>query len=385
MKQTVLATLALTKGAGGPTKTVGAFRDALQGKVLCFSSRSDLAEEPLAIEGSVDVASSELPLLKQMRHPSRASSQRARGYLENADMVSCHAYYRTHACWVNKHCRELGIPYWFVPHGILDPYVMESSALAKQFFNRFIGRRFLDESSGTIFSTRREMEKAREQFQLGGEDFIVYWPVDLPDISNREARRAAIRRKLGLADDARVLLYFGRVHPMKRPLELIRSFGRVAKGKPNYYLLFVGHHQIISHEETTQAARDAGVGDQVIFAGGVFGQEKFDYLLASDAYVSISWRENFNHTAAEAMSCGLPVVLSPGNDLCGDLIDLDAGWLLESLDDAVVEEALLAALETTEKTQQQMGERARKWVADNLSFETFKSKLMAARKQITGA
>ena len=77
----------------------------------------------------------------------------------------------------NKIHKELDVPYWNVPHGILDPYVMKSSKLLKALFLKFGGKQFLENAACTIFSTRREQEKAESIFgDLKGE--IVYWPVD---------------------------------------------------------------------------------------------------------------------------------------------------------------------------------------------------------------
>ena len=65
--------------------------------------------------------------------------------------------------------------------------------------------------------------------------------------------------------------------------------------------------------------------------GPVYGDSKYHYLFASDAYVSLSQRENFNHTAAESLSAGLPVILSPGNDLAGEIRDEGCSWSLNDV------------------------------------------------------
>ena len=61
-------------------------------------------------------------------------------------------------------------------------------------------------------------------------------------------------------------------------------------------------------------AKKLAVGDRVIFAGSVFGTEKWEAYCDADVFVLPSQNENFGNTAAEAAACGTPVVVTEG---CG--------------------------------------------------------------------
>ena len=116
--------------------------------------------------------------------------------------------------------------------------------------------------------------------------------------------------------------------------------------------------------------------DGLRLLGPIYGPEKFDYLCAADCYISLSYRENYNFTAAEAMACGLPVILSRGNDLGWEFSELGCGWQLKSESNeersAVVREFMTVSGEAL----REMGERAQNWVSKELAYTTFSKKLL---------
>jgi glycosyltransferase involved in cell wall biosynthesis len=178
---------------------------------------------------------------------------------------------------------------------------------------------------------------------------------------------------LGISDNARVLLYFGRLHSMKQPLETIRSVAKA--GVASLHLLMVGNEQDVSLKDCYAVADKCGIAGRVHLIGPVYGEAKFDYMMAADAYISLSHRENFNHTAAESLSAGLPVILSPGNDLQGDIAEAACSWGLSSNNS---EDAALAIQEFAEMESRDlmgMGSRGRQWVKENLQFSTFRDRL----------
>ena len=344
----------------------------MKADLFSFCDSKELHEGPLAIEGAEPVVCSSLPILRQLRYSTKRATLTAENSFADSVMVSCHSFYRYHSSWVNKMSRKHRVPYWFVPHGILDPWVMEYGAMPKRLYWGAGGRRFLDEASTVIFSTSSERDKAASQFELPAAE-VIPWPVELVDCSNRVNRRDQLRRQLEIPKKAKVLLYFGRLHSMKKPIETIRAVA--SGGDENLHLMIVGNEQDVSLKDCYAAADELGIAKQVHLVGPVYGEQKYDYLLAADAYISLSHRENFNHTAAESLSAGLPLILSPGNDLQGDIGFEKCSW---GLSDNELHSASVAIDEfnnlSIEKLQE-MGARGRAWVAENLQFSTFKERI----------
>lgn len=249
---------------------------------------------------------------------------------------------------------------------------MQKNRWIKQLYWKFGGNRFLQDASTVIFSTKAERDKAADQFDLPSAE-IVPWPVELVDVSDREKIRERIRRELKISAEAHVLLYFGRLNPMKRLLETIEAFSKAKLGET--HLLIVGNEDEITKDACFRLARKHLIEKRVHLVGAVYGKGKYHYMHASDAYISFSYRENFNHTAAESLAAGLPVILSPGNDLGGEISDV--GCCLNIEDNSI--KAIVKAIDGFNSMDLQqlktMGLRGRKWVEENLSFDRFKMRL----------
>ena len=375
--KTSIVSLGLYNRTGGPTKTISDFKRALNADLYAFCEQRALKKYGLAIKGAHSVVSSSLPILSQFCY-TRKGARTAGLAVREADMVSCHSFYRYHALWTRDVCKAAGVPYWFVPHGVLDPWVMQKNRWAKQLYWRFGGQNFLENASTVIFSTHAERDKAAGQFDLPGAE-VVHWPVELIDTSDRQTIRIQVRKKLGIPEEAHVLLYFGRLHPMKRPLEMIESIAGIKCA--DIHLIIVGNEDGITEQDCMQTARKYGVEERVHFIGAIYGEIKYHYMHASDAYISLSYRENFNHTAAESLAAGLPVILSPGNNLRGELSGV--GCCLNIEDDSLRSaiEAIRAFNDLSLSKLQEMGMRGRKWVEKNLSFDLFKTRLLELHKR----
>lgn len=367
-----IISLGIYQNSGGPTKTIGYFQRALDAKVYAFCKAKEIMKYPLAVEHSCPVRSFDLPILSQFCVPPKEECHEAELALAKSNILSVHSFYRYHALWVNRMSNRYGVPYWFVPHGILDPWVMKKAAFAKKIFWEAGGRKFLDQASTVICSTTRERDKAMRQFELPAAD-VIHWPVKVPDCSEREARRNELRRHLGVPDSARVLLYFGRLHSMKRPLETIRAVAAVRSER--LHLVIVGNDQDVTLKDCYNLAVKLGVERRVHLVGPVYGKAKYDYMFASDGYISMSNRENFNHTAAESMSAGLPLILSPGNDLFSDIEPVNCAWGL--VDDQIVTATRVIECFANKSQVEllEMGRRGSHWVMSNLSFSTFQTRL----------
>jgi glycosyltransferase involved in cell wall biosynthesis len=393
----------LVPSKGGPFKSVGYFQRALGGRALSFTHPDDRAEAS-AVRPPVSETSSSVPTRSSLPatryfHPPSSSPYthiwsvggrlgrmflyakpgeiaRADACLPGADLLSCHILYRHSAHWVASRARREGVPYWIVPHGCLDPYVFTYRAGIKKAWMRLFGRRILRDARHVIFSTRRELEKAACWLPEGHANArVVPWPVEPPDMAGAAEARARLRARHGVGDGETVFLYLGRLHEMKRPRETLAAFAHARLAGARLWI--AGPDGEVTAKTLEAEARALGVAERVSCLGGVFGAEKTALLAGADAYVSLSARENFNHAAAESLAAGLPVILSPGNDLGPELDGVEAADLLstDALDEAA--EAFRRMAERSPGERRARGARGRAWAERELSFERFAQNLRA--------
>lgn len=376
-KATVI-TPPLTPETGGPTKTVGSFIKALEAKHICFCDKSTSTKVRSSFPQSKIVTTSNVPVASKFGWSSRASTTIASKELEDQQLISCHSFYRYHALWVEKKSKTLKIPYWFVPHGILDPWVLESGKFSKKAFMKFGGKRFIENANTVIFATKSEKEKASTLYNFNKTE-VIPWPVESNEIICFAERRQRIRRNLRIPEDARVLLYIGRLHPMKRPLDTIRAVGQLATDK--LHLIIVGNENGVTQNDCHRMALECKCLDRVHIIGAAYGEEKNDYFAASDAYISLSHRENFNHTAAESMAASLPVILSSGNDIIGEINQRNSFIKITSNTQDAATNAIEEFLHINANELREMGQKNKAWVNDTLNFSRFRESLQRIARE----
>src|SRR6185437_1773384 len=120
--------------------------------------------------------------------------------------------------------------------------------------------------------------------------------------------KAALRRALGLPTDRAVFIYTGRICRAKGLLELMRVWERLAHRK-DVYLLLVGSgahtHESCEAEVQEMIARHS---DSMGWRGAV--ENVADYLQAADVFIFLSYFEAFGLSIVEAVSAGLPCIVS---------------------------------------------------------------------------
>jgi glycosyltransferase involved in cell wall biosynthesis len=163
------------------------------------------------------------------------------------------------------------------------------------------------------------------------------------------------------------------LHEKKRPLETVAAVAAAENLK--VHLAVLGGDETITTEIVRATGQRLGMQDRLHVPGAVYGEEKEAWLHACDGFISLSLQENFGYSAAEALSAGKPVILTPGNDLGGDLARVNCGWFLS--DDlpltaaaAVREWATVPAAELRER-----GARGLEFVRRELSFDRFAGNL----------
>jgi glycosyltransferase involved in cell wall biosynthesis len=363
--------LDLVPANGGPTKSVPNFARALGGKVVSFTYRDKLPADPNPEIKHIRSVGGPLGKAYLVTPPSEI--RRLNQMTGRAELLSCHILYRHSAHWVANRAERRGIPYWVVPHGCLDPYVFSYGPPVKRLWMGLFGRRILREASAVIFSTQREKEKASCWLDRDN-GHVVPWPVELPDLKQGEEDRLRWRAEQGFAPTDRVLLSLGRLHSMKQPLETVEALA--AAGQANLHLVFIGPEGDVSATALLTRAEALGVRRQVRVLKPIYGPAKFTALFGSDAYVSLSLRENFNNAAAEALASGRPVILSPGNDLGPDLSAHRCSYLISENTAPAATGALQIFARAPAEQLEKTGLNARLFAETILSFDRFRSRLL---------
>ena len=179
--------------------------------------------------------------------------------------------------------------------------------------------------------------------------------------------RAEARRRLEL-DDRPVLLWVGRIAPIKGLDTLLDTVARLREAGRDMRLLVVGGEadEPTNGHETSLRWRIAalGLGESVRFVGPQPQSVLPLYYAAAEVTVLPSYYESFGMVALEAMACGSPVIASRVGGLVTTVRDGVTGFLVPDGD----VEALAERIETLvgdPELRWRLGREGVRWAAQH--------------------
>jgi phosphatidylinositol alpha-1,6-mannosyltransferase len=221
------------------------------------------------------------------------------------------------------------------------PVVSHHHHLDPSPLNALIERRVIEGSERVITVSEFSRRQLVEALGVGAERIeVVPNGIDerfAPDGGDRAARE---RHGLGAAP---VALFLGGLKPRKNLAVLLEAWREVTAARPDARLLIAGTGPEGAGLRRRAAA--LGLGREVVFAGRIAEADKPGYYHAADVFVSPSSLEGFGFTVGEAMSSGLPAVVSDRGALPELVVDGQGGFVCPSRDAGAFARALLRLIE----------------------------------------
>jgi glycosyltransferase involved in cell wall biosynthesis len=137
------------------------------------------------------------------------------------------------------------------------------------------------------------------------------------------------RKELGLLENKIIFVTVGRLIPRKNLEELIEI---VLRMKKNFgcELIIIGDGP--EKENLQQIINSLNLSNEIKLVGRVSEELKFQYLSASDVYLSTAIHEGFGIVFLEAMECGLPVICYDRGGQVDFLTSDETGYLIKLKD-----------------------------------------------------
>ncbi|MDD4052602.1 MAG: glycosyltransferase family 4 protein [candidate division Zixibacteria bacterium] len=177
------------------------------------------------------------------------------------------------------------------------------------------------------------------------------------DCFGRPVDRVAVRRRFGLAPDAKIILSVGNIRPIKGYDFLIDAFASIARQDNNRVLVIAGSDMFREAAGLRDRAARYGLRDRVMFTEFIPDVEVL--YGAADLFALSSISEGFSLTTVEAMASRLPVVstdcLGP-RDIITDGVD---GIIVPGRDPEIFG-GRMAELLQDDQRRQAMGEAGRR-------------------------
>ncbi len=133
------------------------------------------------------------------------------------------------------------------------------------------------------------------------------------------------------------LLFLSRVE-QKKGLELL--FIALSKVDFTFSLTIVGSGESFYVEALKKLSTDLNIHNNVTWAGGIYGDEKFKIIASYDLLILPSYDENFANVVVESLAVGTPVLLSNKVGLASYVKQKDLGWISEVSADSIHEKLI---------------------------------------------
>lgn len=215
-----------------------------------------------------------------------------------------------------------------------------------------------------IANTRAERAQLLWLYHADRRKIMVHPPGVNTSLFAPMSQRAA-RERLGLPQDRHLLLFAGRIEPLKAVDSIIEALAVIKRQQPA--LLQTTQLAIIGGDPDDQTDRDImalqqlvrehGLEDKVVFLSAKSQRELARWYAAATTVIMPSEYESFGMVALEAMATGTPVIASEVGGLAYLVKDDETGYLVPSRAPEKLAERITSVLQNPAQ-RDEMGRRA---------------------------
>lgn len=251
---------------------------------------------------------------------------------DTPDLVVFHEVYKGPYLSISATLRKHKIPYVILPHGSLTMMAQRKKWAKKLVANILFFDRFINNAKAIQFLSQHELETARNA-SMG---FIGTNGIQLSSTGKESFRDTGIQ-----------CVHIGRMDIYHKGLDLLLTaigLQRSFLEEKGVQIHLFGPGNADSKTILQKLIEDLQIGEIVQLHDGVIGEEKEKILLSADIYVQTSRFEGMPVSLQEALSYGLPCLVTEGTNVGGLIDKYDAGWV-SATDAQSVAEALTLMLQ----------------------------------------
>ncbi len=224
--------------------------------------------------------------------------------LERADLCHVHGLWNVPEWTATRLARSNDRPYVVSPRGMLQLGSLGHHAWRKRIGFQLLERGGLD-GADLIHATSDAEAAALEPFHLSAPVTVIPNGVD---IAAAAAARPGFRARLGIASDEFVVVFLGRIHPIKRLDLLADAFSELRQTCSGAHLVLAG---------PDECGMLAAIMSRLTAHGGfvhvletIDDAQKWTLLRDADVLVQCSDSESFGVAIVEAMAAATAVVVT---------------------------------------------------------------------------
>jgi glycosyltransferase involved in cell wall biosynthesis len=234
--------------------------------------------------------------------------------------------YSSFGAW--RALRGTSTPYVVFTHGQLDPWFKRHyplKHLKKCLYWPWAEYRVLRDAQAVLSTCLEEAKLVRKSFWPFPDNGVVVGYGTAGPNGDPKAEREAFLGRFPELRGKRLAVFLGRLHPKKGCDLLIQAFAQALAKDPAWRLVMAGPDQTGWQPELTALAKKLKIADRITWTGMVDGDVRWGTLRAAEVFVLPSHSENFGIVVAEALACGVPVLISDRVNIWREIVADGAG------------------------------------------------------------
>ncbi|HKG08478.1 MAG TPA: glycosyltransferase [Pedobacter sp.] len=216
-----------------------------------------------------------------------------------------------------------------MPHGMLDPYFQRAAhrklkAVRNTLFWKLIEKKLINSADALLFTSDEEMTLANLPFRpyRPKKSFVVGLGVEPPPPYTEQMKAAFDRSCEGL-NNSPYILFLGRLDEKKGVDLMIPAYAKALAAMetqqrnipilgvmPKLVIAGPGLETAYGRKLKQMIMETPSLRSMVLFSGMLTGDAKWGAFYQAEAFILPSHQENFGVAVVEALSCGVPVLIS---------------------------------------------------------------------------
>jgi glycosyltransferase involved in cell wall biosynthesis len=287
------------------------------------------------------------------------------------DIVHFHSIYIPCYVFLARRLKDMGIPYVVTPHGGCSREILKHRWYLKLpwkkcFETPYLNRALFIHSVGDTDQIRAYGVTAPIIVEPNGADQSA--------IPTEASSNPILTSKPQWAGRS-IFLFLGRLAIAQKGLDLmLAGFSKALSTNKLMGLVIVGPDPGSMMKRIKGLLDALSITDDVLITGAAHGRLKYDYLLNADFFVHTSRWEGLPFSIIEALSCGIPCLVTPSANPAGLFSKYAAGLVVRQSEDSIAN-GFLELARSTKAHRERMRKAAFQLVAEELQWPRIAARL----------
>lgn len=277
------------------------------------------------------------------------------------DIVVFHSFYIYKYIKLSKKLIDNDIPYIVIPHGSLMKAAIKSKFIKKTSANILFFNKFIHNAKFIQYLSEGEKEKS---LKFNKSSVVIPNGINIP--TEKNIKNFTVSNDVNLTFVGRLDI---KTKGIDKLLETIKLISQSRKRTKNIHLNIYGPDENGSTNYIKEFIKENNLTGIVELKGPVYNLDKQKAYLDTDIFIQLSRNEGLPTSILEALSYGIPSVVSRGTNL-GGTVNQKCGWEAEEDIDQLVKQLLNIIEETSSSQLQSFKSQARKIVATKYTWES---------------